>query len=283
VRVLARATERDCQQKKKGQVMQRKLAIFIMVLPFLFTACGGSSSNTVTPSGSIAGNWQMSLQPTNSNESPRTQSGFLLQSVNAVTGSLLLTDSPCTAVGNVSGTLSGTNVSMVVDPNGVQVNLTGTVGSGQSSMTGDYTILSTGCSAAGASPDTGTWTATLVPPFTGNLSGTFTSHTGTTYAATGMLTQGSNTGLSNAPVTGTLNLTGYCFATANIVGTVSGTNVVLNFVDPDGTQLGELYATSSTDATSMTGTYEYIGEGTGAPKGCTGDDHGTITLTLQGS
>jgi hypothetical protein len=197
-----------------------------------------------------------------------------------VTGSVLLTDGPCTGVGNVTGTLAGTDVSLVISPTGLLLNLSGTVTSSANSMSGDYTILSAGCSSTNTSPQTGTWTANLVPPFSGNYQGSFTGADGTVYPISGQLSQGSNTGLSTAGVSGTFNITGFCFASANITGDVSGTSVVLNLVDSDGTQIGEMYATSSLDATSLTGTYKYVGQGTTGTEGCKATSGGTFTLTV---
>jgi len=221
----------------------------------------------------------MSLQPSESTLNPRSQSGFLLQSGNAVTGNVLLTDVPCTGIGSVTGTLAGTDVSLVISPTGLVLNLSGTVTSSANSMSGDYTILSAGCSSTNTAPQTGTWTANLVPPFSGSYQGSFTQSDGSTYAVSSQLTQGSNAGLSTAGVTGTFNITGFCFASANVTGDVSGTAVVLNLVDSDGTQVGEMYATSSLDATSLTGTYKYLGQGSTGTPGCKATSGGTFTIT----
>src|ERR1700679_526355 len=158
---------------KGFRVMRRSYAL-ILALPLLLNGCGGgsSNSNSSSASGSISGNWQMSLQKSNSTLQPKTQSGFLVQNGGNVAGSVLFTDIPCSGIGGVTGTVSGTDVSLVVDPVGVEVNLSGTVGSGQTAMSGNYTILSTGCSGTETAPQTGTWTASLVSPFSGNIQGT---------------------------------------------------------------------------------------------------------------
>jgi hypothetical protein len=259
--------------------MQRRISI-LLALPLLMTACSSSSghSNTSSSPGSVSGNWQMTLQSTDTKLKPVAQSGFLLQNGNAVTGSLIVSNSTCSGVGSVSGNVDGSNVSLEINPTGTVIDLTGTV-SGQSSMSGSYTILSTGCAGSGDAPQTGTWTASLVPPLSGNLQGTFTSNRLGPFAVTGQVSQGPNTGISNAALTGTLNVPGYCFATANITGVVSGTSVVMNLVDPNGSELGEVIATSSPDGTSMTGTLKELGLGQSAPQGCKSSDSGAITLT----
>lgn len=254
---------------------------FGVALLIFMNGCGSSSNNSATTStGPLSGNWQMSLQSSDAKLNPRPQSGFLLQNGNAVTGSVFFSDNPCSGVGSVSGTVSGSDVSLAIDPVGIEVNLTGTLGAGPT-MSGDYTTLSTGCTGTNVAPDTGTWTANLVAPLNGNIQGTFTSKvTDTAYAITGQLTQGANTGISNAALTGTLNIANYCLATANIVGVVSGTSVVINLTGSDGTQIGQISATTSLDGTTLAGTYNIARQGSGSTKPCTGGDNGTVSFTL---
>src|ERR1700719_3385395 len=120
---------------------------FLLAMSLFMCACG--SSHTQLPSSaSISGNWQMSLQESNNSTAPKTQSGFLLQNGGAVTGGVVFIDIPCSGIGSVSGTVTGSTVSLTVNPTGTIVNLSGTVGSDQASMSGDYTILSTACTAS---------------------------------------------------------------------------------------------------------------------------------------
>jgi hypothetical protein len=86
--------------------------------------------------------------------------------------------------------------------------------------------------------------------------------------------------VSSATLSGTLSPTGYCFATSTIVGSISGTSVVMNLVNSDGAQLGQIIGTSSLDGTTMTGTYQVMGQGKGAAPGCVDGDSGTVTLAL---
>src|SRR5579871_6978871 len=80
----------------------------------LLVGCGRGSSNNSNPpvngTGALSGNWQMSLLPTGKTLA-KTQSGFLQQSGSTVTGGLMVLDSPCSGVGNVTGTLDGSTVS----------------------------------------------------------------------------------------------------------------------------------------------------------------------------
>ena len=215
---------------------------------------------------------------------PKTQSGFLIQNGGTVTGSVIFTDQPCSGVGGVTGTVSGTAISLLVSPTGVNVNLSGTIGSGQNSMSGNYTTLSTGCSATDVAPGTGIWTANRVKPLSGNIQGTLTSkdESLSPVTVTGKVSQGPNTGISAVPLTGSLSATDYCFSTADISGVISGTSVLMNLVSSDGTQIGQVSGTTSLDGTFITGTYQVMGQGKGAEPNppCVEGDHGTVTLNL---
>src|SRR5271166_134111 len=250
-------------KRPKGlQLMQRRIAFLLFVSCLL--GCGSSDSKPAS-SGSLSGNWEMILTKSNNPLLNKTQSGSLIQNGDAVTGSVIFTDIPCSGIGSVSGTVSGANISMVVSPTGVSVNLTGTIAAGQTSMSGNYNILSTGCSGSQSAPVTGTWTANLVSPLNGNIAGTITSKAqgGGTYSVTGKISQGANAGTSSTPLSGSLAATGYCFSSATILGSISGTSAVLDLVNTDGTQIGEIYGSTSLDGTSMTGTYHIVAQGPG--------------------
>lgn len=222
----------------------------------------------------------MTLQPSNQSLLPRTQSGFLLQNGGSVTGGVILIDLPCSGVGSITGTTTGSAVSLVEDTTGMVVNLDGTIGSGQDSMSGSYTILSTGCGGMGIAPQTGTWSASLVMPLSGNIQGAWTSTHKGAFSLSGQITQGPNTGVSNAALSGSLNVSGYCFASANILGSVSGTAVVINLVNSEGAQIGQMSGTSSLDGTSLTGKFDFLGNGPTGTLGCRAGDTGTFTLSL---
>lgn len=260
--------------------MRLRRALLLALLT-LVTACSSSNSKSSSSSTSTSGNWQMSLQNSASTQLPRTQSGSLVQTNNVITGSVIFTDAPCSGVASVSGSVNGSAVSLTIDPTGLQVSLAGTLDSNQTSMSGNYTILSAGCGSSNSAPQAGTFTANMVSPLNGNITGTYLSNNlVTTYAVTGQVKQGANTGDSSTPLTGSLSFTGFCYATANIVGSISGTSVVLNLVNADGTRVGQLNGTTSLDGTLVTGTYGYVGLGAGAPKGCDSGGNGTFTFSL---
>lgn len=267
--------------------MRASAFAFVQILLITATAfttnCGSnkSSSNTSLASAPISGNWQMTLQSSDVNEKPKTQSGFLQETGGVVTGSMIFDDSAnaCSGVGDATGTVSGSTVSLSVNPVGIQISLDGTLTS--TSMNGSYTMLSTGCSGRYSAPETGKWTANIVTPLNGNMQGTFTSlRLGSALPITGKVTQGPNTGTSNAILSGSLSITGYCFTSASISGAVSGTSVVMNLLNSDGTQIGQVSGTSTVDGKSMTGTYNIVPLGPGGTQPCQNGDSGSVTLTL---
>ncbi len=203
-----------------------------------------------------------------------------MQNGSAITGSILFADYYCAGVGSVTGTVSGSTVSLAVNPTGMIIDLDGTT-TGQTSMGGNYTILSTGCTSPGNIPGTGTWTADLVTPVNGSFQGSITSNRLGAFTITGQVSQGSNTGASTAALTGSVSVTGYCFSDANIVGSISGTNVVMNLVDSTtGAQLGQMDATAALDGSSMIGTFNFVGQGNSGVQGCKSGDGGTFTFTM---
>jgi hypothetical protein len=247
----------------------------------LTVGCGGGSSATLSP-GPLSGNWQFTLPQANANLLPRTQSGFLVQQKDALAGSMVVKASGCSGVGSVAGSVSGSNVALVTTPpTGLSVNLTGTIGPDNASMSGNYTILINGCNGLG--PTTGTFTASLVMPLKGSFQGTFTSsNTGVVTPISGQVTQQTNpVGLaSSAPVTGTLSAVNYCVSTASVSGFISGTDVALNLLAADGTQIGEVTGTASLDGTSVTGRYQILPQGKGAVFPCGSGDGGPATFTI---
>lgn len=262
--------------------MQLRIALLLTLL-LLLTACGNNDnkSSSSSSSSSTSGNWQMSLQKSDSSLTPKTQSGSLVQTNDAIAGSVIFIDAPCSGVGNVSGTVRGSAVTLDVASTGLSVILDGTIAPGQTSMSGNYTILSTGCSGPQSAPQLGAFTANMVSPLSGNITGTFVSNTGaTTYAVTGQVAQGANTGDSTTPLTGSLTFTGFCYATANIVGSISGTSVVMNMANANGAQIGQATGTSSLDGTLLSGKYQFLGQGSGAPKGCGSGGSGTFSFSL---
>jgi hypothetical protein len=252
----------------------------LSLLSWLAISCGNNPINPSPPApGPLSGNWQMSLQPSNPTLLTKNQSGFLVEDGTNLTGSMLFSDVECTGVGNATGTLSGADVSLTVTPTGLEVNLSGTVSSNPLSMSGSYTILATGCAGPSVSPQSGTWTANPVSPLSGSFQGSLTSNkAGTTFSLSSQISQGANGTSSNAPLSGTLTSTGYCFTTLNVTGTVSGTSVGMNLLNSSGAQVGQISGTSSLDGQSISGSYQMLSLGKDFPP-CQSGDAGTITLS----
>lgn len=245
-----------------------------MIYLALLTACGGGDSSKTA---SLSGNWQIQLQSDTSSE---TQSGFLLQSGHSITGGFQLSGqtisgvAECVGVGSVQGQSNKSNVTLAVSQAGQTVNLNGTSGTDLTTMSGNYSILSSGCGQT----EVGKWTATAVKPLTGNLQFTFTSSGSLApFHYVGTITQGPNTGQSTATLSGSMTSSDApCLTSASIAGVISGTSVVLNFLSTDGLSLGKYQGTTTTDATSIDGFYRFSNPAIGS---C--DDIGGATATVQ--
>jgi hypothetical protein len=266
----------------------RLKTLLVLALPLLVSGCGSSgssnsNSDSTSPPGPLSGNWQMTFQSANTHLKPWSQSGFLLEQKNTISGGVILSPPGCAGLGNVIGSASGTAISITVSPVGLVVTETGTLGADQSSMSGTYTMLAAGCPSNVNDPQTGTWTANLVKPIQGNLQGTFqsTQPSAPPVTISGKVTQGKQTaGSSFAPLSGTLTATNYCFDTANYSGTISGTAVVMTLVNSDGSQLGQVSGSLSLDGTSLNGKFFILAQGPNGNKPCRSGDLGTATLTV---
>ena len=233
--------------------------VLLCPMLLLWTACGGGSgsasggggSNALSSSASwMTGNWQITMERGIGDPKPTTQSGFLVANKNAISGSLLIGDATCSGVGSASGTITGTSIAMVVSGVGQTITLNGALGSDKASMGGDYATLASGCGTS----ETGTWIASLVQPLGGNLGGNFTSNSTAIVApVAGQVSQAQNAVGTSASVTGNFSATGSsCISTANISGLLTGTSLVMNLLDANGNQIGQVAA--ALDLPSLNGT-----------------------------
>ena len=252
------ATRIDPMSILGSQRVLRVVALLICAACVVFEAgCGSSgSSSTAIGGGALSGNWQFNLTQ---NYPGATQqfsvSGFVVDSNGTLTGTVqgptvISTNFKyeCGGVGPFTGAVSGQNVTFTVNPGGTVFNFAGTLSSDNASMTGTYQSLAGACSK---DDTTGTFTALLVPPITGNFSGTLTDSTymseltgvspATPIAVTGTLTQSATAGGSSASVTGTITAASYpCFQTVSLTGTISGQNVYLDVYDYTGVEIGTI-------------------------------------------
>ena len=232
----------------------------------MLSACGSSSSTggSQVPL-TLSGNWQFTMSPQVDQNNQALflgglQGGFLLQNSGSAKGSAEYAVSfpdlliPCnTGSAAITGTISGQNVTLTAVAGTQTFTLTGLMSLYGTTMAGTYTstagTASDGSPCGSAEPPAGQnisglqWSATLVPPLTGQVLGNLLSMGGAagkaTFPAYGVLTQGQNTGASSATVTGTLNVTDYpCFDAAYVDGQISGDSVTLQIVGTDESILG---------------------------------------------
>jgi hypothetical protein len=219
----------------------------------VLAGCGGGSTKSLN-TGASAGNWQFTLQKTTAPRTTTLLSGFLQQSGNAVTGAVELTPPLsvpplCGGAFQVAGTNDGQNVTLTVNEGGATVSLTGTAGA--SSMGGTYSLVANGC----GKDESGTWTAALVRPLTGNFQGTLHSSdvnatnpplAGSDFVVTGQIFQGDNIGATRATLTGTMTATNYpCFTDATLSGNITGTAVLLKLIGTNGAVVGTIGSTTA--------------------------------------
>jgi len=247
-------------------------------LALVFLGCGsGHHSTSTPPDGLLSGNWQILMQQRPPSATTENEAGFLVQSGNSITGSLVLSgQTQCAGVGSAGGNINGFAVSITLDQIAQTVILTGTAASDGSTMQGSYSTLASGC-ADGST--IGTWTASQVKPLYGTYQGTFTSTQtqGLTYTVSLKVAEGPNTGTSTANLTGTMTSNSApCFSNLPISGIITGTSVAFNLYESDGSAIGQYRPTTTLDATKLTGDYEF----NPATGGCAGDV-GTATMSLQ--
>ena len=254
------------------EVWTRVLLILSLLASLLAAGCGGGSSNSsassAVQSAQLSGNWQFTLTgPSDNSFVGGPQGGFLLQDKGKVTGGLVYSVGLPQSNSNpivcnsgsaaVTGSLSGQTVSLTAIAGSQTFAFSGALSSDGKMMTGTYTTTDgNGCGTA----QTGLpWTAVFVPPLNGSVQGNFhstgsgssTSLRDQNFPVTGTLTQGENIGASNTTVTGTLTFTGYpCMTfgavnnmvTASVNGQISGTSVILQIIEIDGLNAGQIGA-----------------------------------------
>jgi hypothetical protein len=264
----------------KDRMRIRFLAIIAILCGVAGLISCGSSGSSTSNATQLAGNWQFTLQRASNPLIQKMQAGFLLQKGNTVTGSLLFTvGNTCTGLGNLTGTVNGNSVSFVVSQTAQTVTMSGTADASGKTMSGTYTTLAQGCGVS----ETGNWTATQVPAVTGTFSGMLSSLVdGSTASVSANITQGPNTGESVASISGTLNTQSACFSTGSVTGTIGGTQMIWNILASDGSQLGQIVMTLSTDANNPNGKYGFNSQ-TQFPPGtpCRFGDHGLVTIPSQ--
>src|ERR1700722_2475434 len=149
----------------------------VVMLSALLSCGGGGQSDAAKAATPLSGNWQVTMQQSSPSQTTESEAGFLLQTGTSLSGSVLLSDqTQCSGVGSAQGSVTGSNVVLTVTQPAQTVSFTGTATTDGSTMSGNYSILTSGC----GNPSTvGTWTANQVRPVKGNYQATFTSFTQT--------------------------------------------------------------------------------------------------------
>jgi hypothetical protein len=254
-----------------GRIGSSSWLSLLVAIATLLTACGGGVSSPTVPQVplTLSGNWQFTMAPqADGNPGDPTfngglQGGFLVQSKGSVTGTILYSISssqdptnPCSAgSAAISGTINGQALTLTAVAGSETFTLVGNLSLDAMSMSGSYTSTgATSCGYALATGSTSQWTATLVPPITGSIQGSFVSTGGGTglsnqvFPVSGALTQAENVGGATATVSGNLNFlnpaTGEsdypCFTLATVQGQISGNTLALQIIGNDGSTLGQV-------------------------------------------
>ncbi len=261
----------------------------IVACALVLSACGGSSKTSSSAAGTLSGNWQFMMNSPDPNYPTGTQyglqGGFILQSSGTVTGQALYSVAFDQVVNGlpvvcnsgsatISGTISGGTVTLTAVAGVQTFQLTGTLSAdglsitnGQFTTAGGGMIDQNGQSAiCGAATTQGTpvaWTAKLVPPLTGSVTGTFHSSAlqNQEFQVTGTFVQGNNIGASSANVAGSLSflnattqLSNYpCFSNGyvNVSGEISGNTVILQLIGTDGSEDGQIGVSVADTAGSL--------------------------------
>ena len=117
------------------------------------SACGGGREPS---SLNMNGRWSFSATPAVAFPVNETAMGQLTQNGNSVTGIFALTQFPCAASATLTGTVTGTMLSLQFNENGQSVVFTGKVNSKFTFASGRYFAPSGGCTNG----ETGMWFAT---------------------------------------------------------------------------------------------------------------------------
>jgi len=214
----------------------------------------------------VAGSWHESLTSTGSGRKS-TVDLYILQNGTTLSSSRVALGATCSSNGTMSGSVSGDDVAMTITGiNGDTINVTGTVSENSSSMSGSYTIKTSGCDL---SDDMGTLSATLIPPVqSSSWSGTITStrYPPNTDTFTANIREDNSGGLS-----GKLSFTGpYCSSVLTPSVSISGsqTGALIGFSDTEADGIG-IFGAINASAKSISGLY--------GVSDCSGDN-GTFTM-----
>jgi hypothetical protein len=266
-----RAPDRRPLAPRFCRVCAKGLWVLLLAGTMMLAACGGGS--TAQTQATLSGDWQFTMaNPPDGSFSGGLQGGFLLQNKGSVKGGAVYSISaPNAGTGGwtvcnngsatIAGTVTGEAVTLIATAGSETFTLTGTLSFDGSTMGGTYnaTAATSGSTTCGTAQTGLQWSASLVPPLTGALTGSFHSTSNTSnldnqdFPLTGSLSQAANTGASSAAITGTLsfanvisNSSDYpCLSTVAVNGQISGNTVVLELNASGGSNLGQIGASAT--------------------------------------
>jgi len=131
----------------------KKSMLGIMILCVSFAGCGSGNS---APSANLTGDWQFTAYSMMYGYDI-AGSGPLQQNGNSISGTVNLTGDVCAiSAVPISGNVSGASVTLQLEEGNQAVKLTGTVNAAGTSIGGNYSAPSGGCTDG----DYGTWSGT---------------------------------------------------------------------------------------------------------------------------
>jgi hypothetical protein len=271
----------------------RLLPALVLLLPLILTACGTVTVPLATPGGQADGNWLITGNR-QTNQYPVLSAALLINGNQiSATGDLAYQCPSITILSSAGfvqltgqiasdGTFQLTTLQPPVPLSTAMITIQGKVpAKGSSSWTGSYSI-DIGCTAN----QSGTFTATPIPPVNGTYSGSFT---GTPLLAASLqITQGSpytasslGTQFAVNPLAATITIQGSpCFKQGTTAGSlydsqIMGEFISLNFIMDDGSQLSVSGTLNNTSETSIDNVFFMV------IKNQCSSPFGVTTLTLQ--
>ena len=143
--------------RSMGTCRSLRARVFLALVACVgLTACGagGGAGSNSGQTVNLAGFWQASTVSGLGFDT--SLSGTIAQNGEQLSGTMNITGSPCAISGTLSGTISGSRVSLSLSEGQQSVSLSGTASADGSSISGTYQGQSGGC----LSGDSGTFTAT---------------------------------------------------------------------------------------------------------------------------
>jgi hypothetical protein len=127
----------------------KTFALILVISAVLTTSCGGTPK-----AATISGNWRFFVSSQKLSGSSGTGSGALVQSGQAISGTLDFTGA-CTTTTPLTGTLQGNTLAFQLTEHGQPASFTGTISNNSSHAAGSWTTTLGGC----VNGDFGTWFA----------------------------------------------------------------------------------------------------------------------------